>query len=412
MIVRASMSSFQKWCHVGLVSAAGLLAMTLWFSASAVVPQLTSEWSLSASQKSWMTMSVQLGFVLGAVLSALINLADRTSAARLLGASALAGAVANAAIPLLASSPAPAIVLRLLTGVALAGVYPPTMKVISTWCRQDRGLGIGLLVGSLTLGSAMPHLLNVLPFSGESGIPPWRSVLWTTSMLSTVAGFIGLFVIRAGPFLDQAAPFNWRFAGRVLAHKPTRLANFGYLGHMWELYAMWTWAPIFIMASYQRADWSLWAARVAGFSAIAMGALGCVAAGIIADRFGRTAVTGWSLGLSGSCALVVGFFFATPGILTALCLLWGFSVVADSAQFSAAVSELTDSRYVGTALTLQTALGFLLTLLTIRIIPWLADLVGWEHGFAILAIGPVFGIWSMLRLRRMRDSLLMASGHR
>jgi MFS family permease len=412
MTVEASMPSIRKWCQVGLVSAAGLLAMTLWFSASAVVPQLTDEWGLSAGQKSWMTMSVQLGFVLGAVLSALINLSDRVSAARLLGASAFAGALLNAAIPLLVASPAPAIVLRLATGVALAGVYPPTMKVISTWCRQDRGVGIGVLVGSLTLGSAMPHLLNALPFSGESGIPPWRVVLWITSMLSAIAGFIGLFVIRVGPFLEEAAPFNWRFAGRVLAHKPTRLANFGYLGHMWELYAMWTWVPIFIMASYQRADWSLWAARITGFSVIAIGAFGCVAAGIIADRFGRTIVTGWSLGFSGSCALLVGFFFNSPGILTALCLVWGFTVVADSAQFSAAVSELTDPRYVGTALTLQTALGFLLTLLTIRIIPWLVDLEGWEYGFAALAIGPVFGLWSMLRLRRMPESRVMASGHR
>jgi MFS family permease len=258
----------------------------------------------------------------------------------------------------------------------------------------------------------MRHLLNVLPFAGETGFPAWRSVLWTTSILSTAAGFIGLFVIQAGPFLDQAAPFNWRFAGRVFAHQPTRLANFGYLGHMWELYAMWTWVPIFIIASYQRADWSLWAARISGFSVVAVGVLGCVAAGWIADRFGRTAVTAWSLGVSGTCALVVGFFFTSPGILTALCLLWGFAVVADSAQFSAAVSELTDPRYVGTALTLQTALGFLLTLLTIRIVPWLVVLAGWTYGFAILAIGPAFGLWAILRLRGMPDSLLIASGHR
>ncbi|MFL6260811.1 MAG: nitrate/nitrite transporter [Thermoanaerobaculia bacterium] len=402
----------RKWTQVGLLAVTILLAMTVWFSASAVVPQLTAEWKLSGGETSWLTMSVQVGFVLGALLSAVLNLADRVPAHRLVAASALLAAAANAAIPLLGVGLAPALALRFLTGVALAGVYPPGMKLVASWCREDRGLGIGILVGALTLGSGVPHLLNALPIFGTGGMPPWRSVLLATSALSAVAGLLAGAFVHPGPYLGKAPPFDWRYAGRVLADRPTRLANFGYLGHMWELYAMWAWVPIFLLASYQGTGLSPRAARLAGFGVLAAGAIGCVVAGRLADRLGRTRVASWSLIVSGLCALTAGLLFHHPGPLTALCLLWGFAVVADSAQFSAAVTELTDPRYAGTALTIQTSLGFLLTLFTIRIIPPLADRFGWEHAFLILAIGPAFGAWSMLRLRRLPEAVKMASGNR
>ena len=387
--------------------------MALWFSASAVVPQLTDEWSLTASQRSWMTMSVQIGFVVGALLSAVLNLADRIPARHLFAASALVGAVFNAAIPILTQGPEVTLVLRFLTGVTLAGVYPPGMKLMATWCKEDRGLGIGLLVGALTFGSALPHLLNAMPiFGGESGLPPWHLVLLASSAMAAVAAGVALFFVQEGPYLSRTAPFNWRFGAQAVTHRPTRLANFGYLGHMWELYAMWTWVPLMLIASYDRAGWSPQAARLAGFAVIAVGGLGAVVAGQLADRYGRTMITTASLVASGGCALVVGFFFETPIALTILCLVWGFAVVADSAQFSAAVSELTDARYVGTALTIQTSLGFLLTLFTIRLIPPLVDWVGWDYAFCVLALGPVFGIWSMLRLRQLPEAVHMASGNR
>ncbi len=404
-----------KWKVITALALAEALAMALWFSASSVVPQLVTEWSLDGSQQAWLTMSVQLGFVFGALISAVFSIADRFSSKTLITIATLLGAVFNSSIAFLTPTFAIVILFRFLTGAALAGVYPPGMKVMATWSKKDRGLLIGLLVGALTIGSAAPHLLNALTSittgAGE-GLPPWQTILHIASAAAVLGALITVLFVVDGPLNKLGATFSWRKALSALTDKPTRLANFGYFGHMWEVYAMWTWAPMALIASYTAAGWNLQSARFAGFAVVAIGAIGCLLAGYFADKIGRTRICILSLLISGACSLVVGFTFAAPAALTVITLIWGVAVVADSAQYSAAVSELADPQYVGSALTMQTGIGFLITLVSIGIIPPLLEIFGWRYVFIALAPGPVFGIISMLRLRRLPEAKKMASGAR
>lgn len=396
-----------RWRALALLSLAELLGMSLWFSASAVVPSLKLEWHLDDSTAGWLTIAVQLGFVAGTLVSALFNLPDIIKTRQLFAVSIFAGAVTNAAFGLYADGPISAIMLRFLTGVFLAGVYPPGMKIMATWFRAQRGMALGVLVGALTLGKASPYLVNAF------GSSAWRDNVLMVSLLASLGGVIVLLFISDGPYALPKALFDWKQAGRILSNRGVRLANLGYLGHMWELYGMWTWVPVMIRASLSISGDQPVLAEVGSFLVIGTGAAGCVIAGLLADRVGRTIVTSWAMAVSGTCCLVVGFLYGgDPWLLLLVAIIWGASVVADSAQFSTCVTELGDPRYVGTALTIQMCMGFLLTTISIELVPQMLKLVGWRYAFVILAPGPLFGVIAMLRLRGLPEAVRIAQGRR
>lgn len=397
----------QAWTQVRIlvcVSAAALFGMSVWFSASAVIPMLRTEWRLSDAQSSWLTLSVQLGFVAGTLASALLSISDFFNSRKLFAVCAFIAALANAGFAL-QSGYATGVMLRFLTGFALAGVYPPAMKIMAAWFRTGRGTAIGSLIAALTLGKAFPYLVNAF------GMESWKHNMMVVSGFALLSGLIMLIFVSDGPFVAPTAKFDISQIGKVFNNRGVRLASFGYFGHMWELYAMWTWLPVFIRASLSLRAASPHLAEIASFVSIGAGAIGCVAAGVLADRYGRTVITSAALLISGSCCLLIGFLFgAHPVWLIAAAFVWGMSVVADSAQFSTCVTELADRQYIGTALTLQTSIGFLLTLVSIRLISWLLPQMGWRWVFWSLAPGPIFGILSMVRLRNTPDAKLIAHG--
>jgi MFS family permease len=336
---------------------------------------------------------VQLGFVAGALVSAVFNLADTIRPRHLILTGSLVAAAANTGL-LLASGPASAITLRFITGAALAGVYPPALKALSTWFRAGRGTALGVMVGALTLGSALPHLVN-----GFGGVE-WRTVIVTTSVLTLTGGLLAELAFRDGPFTFPTAVFSPREIGRLARDRGVRLASIGYFGHMWELYAMWAWIAAFYGDSFTSAR----AASFAAFGAIGAGAFGSVYAGLVSDRRSRSSAAALAMRWSAAASIVTGFLVDAPWpIVVGAGLVWGFWVVADSAQFSTIVTEVTDSRYVGTALTVQLAAGFVLTVFTIFFVPVIRDSHGWGWAFVFLAPGPLLGIWAMRALERTTD---------
>ncbi|MEO6119533.1 MAG: MFS transporter [Terriglobales bacterium] len=406
------MSSEPKpWRVLILLSVAELLAMSLWFAGTAVLPHLMKVWQAELGLASWLTLAVQLGFVTGALLSAIFNLADVFHAPRLVVVSMIAAAAANAAFALTATdSVSAAIFFRFLTGLFLAGVYPPAMKILAGWFRQGRGLALGILVGALGIGSAVPHGLSAL---GTITVDNWKYVVLACSAQALVGAVIVAWLVREGPFAAPLARFDIRQVTEIFRNRRLALANLGYFGHMWELYSWWAWIAVFFYAAEAHkppfAAHSAEVIEMVSFIAMAMGGIGCTWAGAYSDKsssesadariWQRSKTTIIAMAVSGSSALLTAVFFHNWYAVVVLALVWGISISADSAQFSAIVTEVSDRRYVGTALTLQTALGFLLTVFSIRVTAFIGHHAGWDWAAASLAIGPALGIIAMMQLR-------------
>lgn len=383
-----------------LLSLAELLGMSLWFTGTAVLPQITAMWHSGLALGSWLTISVQLGFALGAIIFALFNISDVFSPILVFVVSAVAAAAANAAFAWTVQQPLTAIILRGLTGFFLAGVYPVGMKIMAGWFQRGRGLALGIMIGALTVGSAVPHGVNSV-----GGIA-WRGVVLLGSVQALVGAFIVAVAVREGPFAMPKSQLDLGQVLEIVRNRPLRLANLGYLGHMWELYGFWGWIAVIFAAS---AGWSRSKNEMAAALAIAIGAIGCIWAGSASDKLQdrsaaervaqRARVTMIAMAVSAACCVVAALVFHNPALLFWLSLIWGIAVIADSAQFSTIISEVSDKSYVGTALTCQVAAGFLLTAFSIRLLAVIAAHYGWSWALASMAIGPLLGIWSMNGLR-------------
>lgn len=399
----------RAWRTLAILSLAIVLSMTTWFSATAIISELRSVWSLDGVAAAWLTNAVQIGFVVGALSSSLLNLPDMLSARWLMASAALLAALANAAL-LFAPTAEFAIAARFLTGVALAGVYPPALKLISTWFVRGRGLAMGCVIGALTVGSAFPHLLRALTSTLD-----WRLVVSSTSVLTMIGAVLMAVFALDGPNAYPRAAFDPRQLGRVLRNKPIALANLGYFGHMWELYAMWGWFLAFAQAyrTGAGAD-AASSASLITFAVVASGVAGCILGGLLADRIGRTATTALMMSLSASCCVLIGLTFHGPlWLFMLVSVVWGISVIADSAQFSAVVTEVADQSFVGTALAMQLGLGFALTALALIAVPAFASWAGgWQWAFVVLAPGPIIGTLAMLALRRLPEATRIAQGRR
>jgi MFS family permease len=387
-----------KFRSISLLLIAEVAAMSLWFVSAAVLPDMLREAALSPFRQAALSSGVQAGFVIGALASAVLGLADRFDPRRVFAVSAICAGLANATLLVSIPGSFPAIAARVATGALLAGVYPVGMKIAVGWGQKDRGFLVGALVGALTLGSASPHLIAL------AGGANWRLTIAIASLAAILAGLLCL-AASLGPHHGVAARFNPKAIAAAWTNRRVRFAYAGYLGHMWELYAMWAWIAAATAASYSTSlptSEALQLSKLTAFIAIGAGGIACAFAGSVADRIGKAEVTIVAMALSGSSALAAALTFGGPIWITfGIVVLWGLTVIPDSAQFSALVADASPPQQAGSLMTFQTALGFALTFATVQVTPVLAARFGWPPVLAGLAIGPALGIAAMVRLRRM-----------
>ena len=385
-----------KRASVAVLIVTQIAVLSLWFSSAAVLPEMAREAGLSAARLAWLSTAVQLGFGAGALVYAVLGFADRYDPRRVFMLSTFAAAAANLALLAVPIGGWEAVSLRALTGAAMAGVYPVAMKIATGWGKTDRALLIGLLVGALTIGSASPHLISFI------GGAEWRLTIWASTGLAA-AGGVAILTVGLGPYHATASRLDVTAVALIWTDRRIRLAVIGYIGHMWELYAFWAWVAVFATGSYTLAGTTDAGGlgKLTAFAAIALGGLACVPAGWIAGRSGCARVAQFCLIASGGAALASAALYGGPAWPMMLVLIvWGVAIIPDSALYSTLVADAAPPERAGSLLTVQNALGFLLTAMTVQIAPALAALIGWPWVLAIMSLGPALGIRAMRLLMR------------
>lgn len=376
-----------------------LLLLSLWMSAAAVGPRLEEAWGLSTARVGGLTVAVMVGFVVGSVGLIISGLPDLLPTRVMFVSAGVVALAANAALVLLGPGQYWwAVALRFLTGVGLAGGYPSALKAVAGWFRDNLGWATGLLIGALTVGAAAPFLLAGTDLA-------WEQVVLAASGLAALGALIMAVLVRDGPHDPPPVRFSWQHLRRLVGNRRVRLISLAYFGHNWELFGLWTWIGVFLVASARAGGHPVGWTSVLASAAIAVGGLGAWLAGRWSDHYGRIPIAKLALGVSGGAALLTPMVYgAQPTVVAFVFLVWGFAVVADSPLFSVMTTEAADETTRGTALTLQLGVGFLIPIITIGMVPALAEVWGWRYAFVILAAGPVFAIGALTRLEKVQES--------